>query len=141
MIARTPCSCGCWEGRIDIRNGQKCIFCAECGRWLYNQPKKEAGEAPETTRTDGISPSLRYRVMERAGFKCEFCGSNGGDKVMHIAHLVSERDLRISGLPPESYRDFNNLAWLCDECNLGMGAKSITPHNALVFMWRRKLEV
>lgn len=134
---REPCKfCGHHLGRIEEQNGQALVYCLACERWLYNAPKRERGLAPSSTRTDGVSPSIRYRVMERAGFRCEFCGAD--DKPMHVGHLASEKSLRDAFLPPDRIRDFDNLAWLCDECNLGMGADSLPLHDALVFLWRRK---
>lgn len=133
---RSPCpDCGSESGRVEERNGQACIWCLSCSRFLYNAPKKERGLAPDTTRTDGISPSLRQRVAYRANFQCELCGAT--ERVMHVGHLVSEYDLRTSGLPPEAVRNFDNLAWCCDQCNLGMGRQSLPLHQALVFLWRR----
>lgn len=134
---RAPCGCGSTDGRVEERNGQATVFCCGCGRWQYNAPKKERGLAPATLRRDGISPSQRYRVMERAGFRCEFCGSAADETTMHIGHLLSVDDCREWGLPDRFVDETDNLAWLCETCNLGMGRKSLSLHAALVFACRR----
>lgn len=120
-----------------MRNGQAVVYCDGCGSYRYNAPKKERGLVPEHLRRDGISPSVRYRVMERASFRCEFCGSAADEGVMHVGHLLSVDDCRTWGLDDRFADEFENLAWLCESCNLGMGARSFTLHQALVFCLRR----
>ena len=136
---RTSCGhCGSAVGYVEETNGQAVVRYRGCNAWMYNAPKKERGLAPQSTRTDGVSPSLRTKVAARAGYRCEFCGALPQDRTMHVGHIVSEKDLRISGLPPEFVRHHDNLSWCCDQCNLGMGERSISVHQALVFLWRRK---
>lgn len=138
---REPCpQCKWTEGRIDERNGQACVFCASCGKWLYNAPKKERGLVPESVRTQDISPSLRYKIMERARFRCEFCGKDAAASSFHVGHIVSVKDLRTGGLPEHFYDDPENLLWLCSECNLGQGSHSLTLHEVLVFTMRRQTQ-
>ncbi len=137
---RAPCHCGSEHGEIQERNGQACVFCLRCGKWLYNAPKHERGLAPQPVRSDGITPAKRYEVMLRAGFVCEFCGAKAPDHTMHIGHLLSEKDVREARLPLELADDFDNLALLCDACNLGMGRKSLPLHPLLVFLLRRHVE-
>lgn len=136
---RAPCICGSNFGSIEIRNGQACVFCARCAKWLYNAPKAERGLAPEPVRSDGVGPRLRYEIAERAGFRCELCGADNATHLMHVGHLISERDVRRYGLPLELADHPDNLAWLCDACNLGMGARSLPVHQLILYYIRRSL--
>ena len=117
------------------------VRCFHCDRFQYNAPKHERGLAPKPMRVDGIKPSTRYRVSERAHFQCEFCGRRAGpESFLVVGHRVSEKDCRQLGLPDTAVRDIENLAWICAECNAGMGGKSIEIHDALVMKWRKRLE-
>ncbi len=136
---RAPCRCGSEYGVIDQRNGQACVFCLECGKFLYNAPKHERGLAPEPVRSDGITPGKRYEVELRAGFVCEFCGRRPPEVTLHVGHLLSEHDIREARLPLEWADHFDNLSLLCDACNLGMGKRSLPIHPLLVFILRRHL--
>src|SRR5690242_3831364 len=45
-VMRAPCPhCGHGRGYIEVRGGQRCVFCTRCGRWCYNAPKSEIGSA------------------------------------------------------------------------------------------------
>jgi hypothetical protein len=139
---RQPCvACGCLEGYIIEKNGQACVYCSGCNRHQYNAPKAERGLAPQPVRSGPVSPALRYRVFERAGFRCELCGRDPATHaalVMHVAHLVSEKDVRSAGLPLDLADDMWNLACLCDECNLGMGSHSMPLNQVLIHLIRRQ---
>ncbi len=138
-MSRACGKCGCTEGVLSPRNGQICCFCRDCGKLVYNVPRHELGLKPQPMRDDGVSESTRYEVMERASFRCEFCGTDASKRTMVLAHLLSQKDIRTGGLPLRSANDIENLAWLCDECNAGMADKSVTPHQYLVLQWRRRL--
>ena len=135
---RTSCKhCGSTAGYILPNNGQSVVRCSTCDTYQYNAPKHEQGLAPAPVRSDSVKPSMRYAVMERAGFRCEFCGADGSGRAMHIGHLLSEKEIRANGLPLNFADDPDNLAWLCDACNLGMSEHSMTIHNALRFLIQR----
>lgn len=118
---RKPCRCGGTVGWIETRNGQDCVFCGRCGKHQYNAPKHETGREPRTVSTGrvNIKPKRRFRLMERAGGKCEVCGATGN---LHIDHALSVADGLAHGLTVEELNDDENLVVLCDECNLGKGA-------------------
>jgi len=80
------------------------------GRKSYDHLRKEAKSKEQRK---GIMPKLRYKIMQRDGFKCVLCGRNqkdDGAKLVldHIIPVVSE------GKNEES-----NLRTLCQECNTG----------------------
>lgn len=129
---RTPCAhCGSNEGRIEPRGGQNCVFCAGCNRHLYNAPKSETGEKTRSIRTrPEIKPSQRARVLDRDSHRCVSCGST--DRALHIGHLVSvDAGIKL-GMTESDLYDDENLATICEECNLGMGSRSVNPR----LMWR-----
>ncbi len=128
------------RGYIERRSGQDCVFCAVCQRHQYNAPRHERGLAPEPVRSSGVSPSTRYRVEERAHFRCEFCGCGvESGKVFHVGHLISEATLHQYAIPVR-FRDYlDNYAWLRAECNLGMGDACLPLHDLLIFHIKRIL--
>ena len=81
-------------------------------------------ELKEINRRRKISDTTRYAVLERAGFKCQCCGSKplkNNDVILHIDHII-----------PHSLGGSNNvdnLQVLCDKCNLSKQNKFIINHN------------
>lgn len=117
---RKPCSCGSTTGRIEERGAQDCVFCS-CGRFQYNAPRVETGKAVRTVATvhNGISTKQRARILLRDGNACSICHAK--DKHLHVGHLLSV-DVGLSmGLTEVELNDDENLAAMCDECNLGIG--------------------
>ena len=135
---RAPClDCGCSDGRIDRRGEQNCVFCSGCGRFAYNAPKTETGDAPRTvTRVhNGIRPKQRARLLLRAYGRCELCGGVGP---LHIGHLLSVEEGLALGLTELELNSDDNLATLCEECNLGLGSISVTPGLYVALLMRRR---
>ena len=129
---RKPCSCGSTGGRSVERNGQDVVYCVLCDAYQYCRPKHESGRAPRTVSGthDGIRPKLRARILERATGRCELCGG-GPPSVINVGHLLSVKDGHAAGMPDEEINDPENLAALCEECNLGLGEESVSLRLAL----------
>jgi hypothetical protein len=122
---RAPCRfCGSTSGRVDTRGVQDCVFC-ECGKFQYNAPRVETGRAVRTVTTvhNGISPKQRARVFMRDGKACAICHSY--DKPLHVGHLLSVAVGMDCGLTDAELNDDENLAALCDECNLGLKERPV----------------
>jgi 5-methylcytosine-specific restriction endonuclease McrA len=71
-----------------------------------------------------IDSATRYKVLERAGFKCQACGakpSKCGDVTLHIDHIVP---VSLGGT-----NAMKNLQALCAECNISKGNRSVYDHN------------
>ena len=121
---RAPCSCGGTEGRIETRNGQDCVFCSSCNKWQYNAPKTETGRAVRSVSTvhEAIRPAVRARVLLRANRHCELCGA---ERELHVGHLLSVADGVRGGLADAEINGEENLAAMCVECNLGLGANPV----------------
>ena len=136
---RAPCAhCGNLEGLITEVSGQAVVRCSECSRFQYNAPKTETGVKPRTVAGthDGISPSKRSRILERATGRCELCGSSQN---LHVGHLLSVLDGQAAGFSDYEINSDDNLAALCESCNLGMGSLAIHPRLYVALLRRRLL--
>lgn len=142
---REPCrECGGPFGRVEERNGQACVYCVTpgCGRWVYNAPRTETGEKRRSVSTvhAAIKPKTRAHVLLRANSRCELCGVGIDDTVMHVGHLISVEDGLKEGLTDQHLNHQENLAAMCQECNLGIG-KDSTPLRTLLRVTALRLGV
>ena len=65
-----------------------------------------------------VTPSLRYDVMQRDGFKCCLCGRSASNGVeLEVDHIVP--------VSKGGSTTYSNLQTLCRECNRGKGAKML----------------
>ncbi len=86
-------------------------------KWLskriYEQKEYRSTAAWERAQ---MTPTLRYRILQRDGFRCQLCGLSAGDGVkLHVDHIVP---VSKGGKTIES-----NLRTLCDRCNQGKGSR------------------
>ena len=123
---REPCPhCNSTKGQITPTNGQNVVRCAGCNTYMYCAPKHETGEAPEpVSRRPGIKPSQRARILDRDNHTCVSCHAN--DRPLHIGHLLSVDDGRKLGATDTELWSDENLAAVCDECNLGFGRWTVS---------------
>lgn len=128
----TPCECGETRGEIRPKAGHNCLYCVGCDRYVKNVAKADTGEAPRSvsTRVD-IKPAQRERIIERDAGRCMLCGRPAGQVILHIGHVLSVEEGRALGATDEELYDDENLLALCEECNLGMGRRSVSPRLAL----------
>lgn len=133
---RKPCPCGGAEGEIETRNGQDCVFCSACKRFQYNAPKTETGRAVRTVSTvhEGINPKRRARVLLRANRHCELCGHEGN---LHVGHLLSVNAGVRGGLTDAEINSEENLAAMCEECNLGLNDECVPLRLAIAMVLAR----
>lgn len=61
---------------------------------------------------------VRYDALKRSSGKCECCGKN--KKPLHVDHIKPRSKYQKLEL------DIKNLQVLCDDCNLGKGARDET---------------
>lgn len=81
-------------------------------------------ELKEINRRRNIKDTTRYAVLERAGFKCQCCGSKplkNNDVVLHIDHIIP---YSLGGSD-----NIDNLQVLCNKCNISKRNKFIINHN------------
>lgn len=129
IVMRKPCrSCGTTEGYIETKSGQDCVYCQQCKRHQYNAPRVETGRAVRTVTTihNGIKPGQRARVLDRDNARCVLCGADGENKTLHVGHLLSVSEGMKQGLTEVQLNDDENLATMCDECNLGMADRPVS---------------
>lgn len=60
-----------------------------------------------------VRPGLRWRILERDGFACRYCGGRAPTAELHVDHVVP----RAKG--GQSVAD--NLVTACALCNVGKG--------------------
>lgn len=61
------------------------------------------------THRTKLKPSLRYKILERDGFKCIKCGSTAQTALLEVDHIDSN---------PANHTE-SNLQTLCWQCNIG----------------------
>lgn len=123
---RQPCQkCQSTSGTISHRNGQACVFCDDCGAWVYNAPRAETGKERRSTRSrPDIAPSAKARVLAAHNGQCIACGKSQltHGVVMHIDHLIPVEAAKRVGVYDQLIESEWNLAPLCEECNAGKQA-------------------
>lgn len=73
---------------------------------------KKRGEKVWDHRTKGrkqISGSIKYKVLKRAGFRCELCGIPADEKALEVDHIVPKNT--------GGEDSINNYQALCYSCN------------------------
>lgn len=81
-----------------------------------NQAAYHASEAwRRKTERSRVTPSVRYRIMMRDGFRCCVCGRSASSGVeLEVDHVVA--------ISNGGNSDDDNLQTLCRDCNRGKGA-------------------
>lgn len=78
--------------------------------------RKEEKERFAKEQRAAMTPSLRYDILQRDGFRCQLCGATQADGAkLHVDHIIPVS--KGGKTVPE------NLRTLCEECNIGKGAK------------------
>lgn len=136
-------SCGGSLGFIVEKNGQDTVRCKQCNRHCYNAPRTETGRAIRSVTTihNGVRPTLRARVLERDGSRCVIC--NATETRFHVGHLISVDAGLLYGLSDAEINDEENLAVMCEECNLGYSERPIPLRTAIAILraritWRQR---
>ena len=120
--------CGCETGQVKTRGGQDCVFCEACCGWQYNAPKVETGRKQRSLKTthELITPSIRWRVIERANGVCESCRCSPPASVgLQVGHVVSVEDGHKVGLTDQQINSVENLIAQCPECNSGASSRTL----------------
>ena len=78
-----------------------------------------ANPAPRiASNRDTIPPQVRFRVLQRDAFRCQYCGRSARDgATLHLDHVVP---VSAGGETTEE-----NLLTACETCNLGKSASSV----------------
>lgn len=67
-----------------------------------------------------ISKNLRFEILQRDFYTCQYCGASAPTVTLHVDHILP----RSAG----GSNDRSNLITACLECNLGKAAAIIDPH-------------
>lgn len=59
---REPCKCGSTSGRIEIKNGQNCAYCARCNEFQYNAPRAEVDRHRDSESLAELTDLYGYPV-------------------------------------------------------------------------------
>lgn len=65
-----------------------------------------------------LSKKIRYEVLKRDKFTCQYCGRKAPDVILHIDH--------IKPIAKGGKNDIMNLITSCKDCNLGKGARELS---------------
>ena len=117
---REQCQCGSTTGTIVEKNGQDCVYCTSCERWLYNAPRMETGRAVRTlsSRPD-ITPSQRAHVLATHDHACVGCGKRPPEVRLELDHIISREMAEAYDMLDALIDSHWNLAPMCGECNSG----------------------
>lgn len=125
-----------WRVRIQLRNG-RCIqrlvrkkeeaeelaarliveHFHELGRGYYVPGEEGYGRSAGPRPRSGVTPRIRFAVLERDRFRCRYCGATAEDARLVIDHILP---VAVGGSD-----DMDNLATACDLCNAGKAAKLV----------------
>ena len=72
-----------------------------------------------------ISKKLRFEVLKRDKFQCQYCGvkAGEGDIVLHIDHIIP--------VASGGETEITNLTTACQPCNLGKGKRELSDDQTL----------
>lgn len=139
FMLREPCArCGSSTGKLTEKGSQDVVYCSN-GHYCYCAPRAETGKPVRNVKTRGaLPPKVRARVIERATGRCEMCGKRPDSMAeLHVAHLLSVQDGKEGGLSEEDVNSLENLAAMCDECNLGLGKRTVPLRLAVAMVMAR----
>jgi len=93
----------------------------ECREYsIYSEVS--SGKRKKTSKVrPGLSPKVRWQVLARDAFTCQYCGRRPPEVSLEVDHKIAVAD--------GGSDDSENLTSACTDCNRGKGAQSIT--NAL----------
>ena len=81
---------------------------------LRTAAEKQSVQNQRKAERAKMTPSIRYRVLSRDGFRCQICGARQEDGVqLHVDHIIP--------VSKGGKTEMQNLRTLCDLCNLGKG--------------------
>lgn len=129
VALREPCiKCNNLYGIVKRKGFNDVVRCTVCNTFGFNMPKTESGKKKQSCSKvhNGIKPSTRIQVLERANFKCETCGISASEcGGLQVGHIRSVKDCLKIDMTERQINDVTNLIAQCPECNLGLNSKSL----------------
>lgn len=74
-------------------------------------------------KRNGVSPKVRFEVLKRDRFTCQYCGITAIDHLLHVDH--------VKPVVEGGSDDPLNLVTSCRDCNLGKGARPLEDNGYL----------
>ena len=74
-------------------------------------------------KRQAIKKSVRFEVMKRDSFTCQYCGAKAPDVVLHIDH--------INPVSKGGKNEIINLITSCESCNLGKSDKLLSDSSSI----------
>ena len=71
-----------------------------------------------------LGAKLRFEILERDNFECQFCGSRPGNDKLHVDHFLP--------YSRGGSHDLENLGAACDKCNNGKSDRTLVPRKLLL---------
>ena len=75
------------------------------------------------TQRKAISKKMRFEVLKRDKFTCQYCGKQSPDIVLHLDH--------IKPVGKGGKNTLLNLVTSCVDCNLGKGARELSDESEI----------
>lgn len=129
---RSGCFCGSRTVTVSEKNGQFLGYCSACGSYVYNVPRHELGLGPRKPRSSSaetVDSTQRARILLRDNGVCQLCKAT--DRPLHVGHLLSVADwnnqYRRTPALEQVIGSDENLAMMCEECNLAIGSRTVSP--------------
>lgn len=70
-----------------------------------------------------LPKSLRFEILKRDRFTCQYCGGKAPEVLLHVDHIIPV----VAGGADDAY----NLIASCQACNLGKGKRSLDDQSIL----------
>lgn len=124
-LSRKYCSNECKEKYRVIKVKKEPLIVKDiciCGNEFIKKfsQHKYCSLACRVNNTNSISwIGLRFRILEKYKFTCQYCGSKAPEVQLYIDHIKPQK------LYPELRLDINNLTVACCNCNLGKSDSDI----------------
>lgn len=84
-------------------------------------PKAYERKNRRRARNVAANPRLRFQVLQRDGFTCQYCGAKPPDVRLHVDHI---KPVSMGGVST-----MENLITACQECNQGKSALVLEGFN------------
>lgn len=100
-------------------NGAGHFFCPQCRRWFsardfqgqFKARGGACGDCRDIRQREPINARLRFRVLARDNFTCQYCGRSAPQVELQVDHI---QPVKHGGT-----NFIDNLLTACAECNIG----------------------
>jgi 5-methylcytosine-specific restriction endonuclease McrA len=97
---------------LEAERERRSTSASQAAQLRWERPKIEGGR-PTSRRT-------RFKVLERDGYRCRYCGRTSQEVALDVDHLVPVRE--------GGSDDLDNLVTACIDCNAGKSGHPLRAH-------------